>query len=332
MNDDVPGAAGGVPGPAAGTGDTPATETSVPAALNAVTAPGQRGDGGTGQPRPLRLPRRRILVAALITVAIAAAAGLAAVLLPGSAARPVAVPISVKSALPAVGGDVYVAYLGGAQAHAEVYGEIAKAANGEVAQLYAQQFPYKNAPVQAGSLIMHRAGTTASYQFQVTPGLATRYRVGLFASGTASTPFAMSGVATIYVVVSGTTGKSGTCSRPVCRESIQTTNFVPPSALPAEISKPWYPYFAVNLAPAKEPGPPKWLLLRAGNGHVTASRRISAGEFSETVTFSFRIGNDAYDWNWTTCSEDTEAADGIGLPGHHGCGDQRVPASAAYLG
>ena len=37
-------------------------------------------------------------------------------------------------------------------------------------------------------------------------------------------------------------------------------------------------------------------------------------------------------WKWTTCSKDTEAADGIGLPGHHGCGAERVLSSAPYLG
>lgn len=104
------------------------------------------------------------------------------------------------------------------------------------------------------------------------------------------------------------------------------------SALQAEMSKPWYPYFGVNLSSGKEPPPPKWLMLGSGSGHVTASHRISADEFSEMVTFSFRIGNDAYYWDWTTCSKDTESVDGIGLPGHHGCGDERVLDSAPYLG
>ena len=44
------------------------------------------------------------------------------------------------------------------------------------------------------------------------------------------------------------------------------------------------------------------------------------------------VGNDAYAWNWNTCSKDTEAEDGIGLPGNHGCGSKSVPASAVYLG
>ena len=53
---------------------------------------------------------------------------------------------------------------------------------------------------------------------------------------------------------------------------------------------------------------------------------------SRLITFSFRIGNDAYDWDWDACSKDTEAEDGIGLPGHHGCGDERILDSAPYVG
>ena len=321
------------------TADWPATVSPVPRTgdaptpPDAVTIPGQLPAGsGSGQARPPRRRRRRVLVGALIAVIILAAAGLAAGLRPGSPAQATTVPIAVKSARPAVTGDVYVVYLGGNQANAEVYGEISQAANGEVAQLYAQQFPYRNAPAPIASVIVHPAGATARYEFQVTPTLATRYRVELFHSSTASAPFAESGLATIYVVAGGTSGNTQTCSRPVCLESIYTTNLVPPSALQTEMSKPWFAYFGLNLAPTKQPPPPKWLLLGAGNGHVTASRRISADEFSETVTFSFRIGTDAYDWSSSTCIQDTEAADGVGLPGHHGCGDARVLDSATYLG
>ena len=198
--------------------------------------------------------------------------------------------------------------------------------------MYAQQFPYNHAPALVGSVILHPAGTTARYEFQVTPTLATRYRVELFQSSTASAPLSTSAIATIYVVLGGTTGNAQTCSRPICHESLQTTNFVPPSALQTEMSKQWYPYFAINLSSGKEPPPPEWLMLGDGSGHITVSHRISADEFGNTVTFSFRVGNDAYDWGWTTCSTDTEAADGIGLPGHHRCGDERVPDSTTYLG
>ncbi len=317
--------------PVPDTVDAPAAEVSIPAPPDAIMdADRLPVGGGSGQAQPRRRLRRRIVIAACVMVA---AAGLAAGLLPGSPAPPMRVPISLKSALPAVTGDVYVVYLGGKQANAEVYGEIGKAANGEVAELYAQQFPYRNAPAQVGSVILHPAGTTARYEFQVTPTFATRYRVELFQSSTSSTPFATSGIATIYVALGATTGDAPACSGPVCDESMQTTYTSPPSALPTEMSKPRYLYFGLNLAKTiAAPPTPKWLSLGAGHGLVIKSQRISADQFIETVTFSFTVGNDAYHWASTMCLKDAEAEDGIGLPGHHGCGDQRVLYSASYLG
>ena len=312
------------------TGDAPATETSIPAIPDATTTPGEFPVGtGSGRARRPRRLWRPVAVAAVILAAAGLAAGL---LLPGGPASTTAVPISVKSALSAVNGDVYVVYLGGAQANAEVYGEIKKAANGEVAALYAQQFPYKSAPAQVSSVILHPAGNAASYTFQVTPTLATRYRVELFQNSTASMPLGTSGMATIYVVAGGTEENTQDCSRPVCRQSLLVTNLVPPSALQTEMSAPQYVYFGINVAPSVEPAVPQWLLLGAGNGHITAPRRISADEFIQTVIFSFSIGNDAYRFAWAECSKSKETEDGIGLPGHHGCGDERVLQSADYLG
>jgi hypothetical protein len=82
---------------------------------------------------------------------------------------------------------------------------------------------------------------------------------------------------------------------------------VPAAALDTEMAKQWYPYFALALAPLKEPASPKWLLLDQGAARLIDTHRISATEFGLTITFSFRIGNDAYSWNWNACSQDTEA-------------------------
>jgi serine/threonine protein kinase len=318
--------------PVSGTGDAPATETSIPATTDAITAQPPEVGGSDRAQRPRRL-RRRIAVVALIMAAAGLTAGLlsAGLRSGGGSASATAVPISVKSALSAVSGDVYVVYLGGVQASAEVYGEIRKAANGEVARLYAQQFPYQNAPTQVSSVVLHPAGSTARYGFQVTPTLATRYRVELFQSSTAPTPLATSGVATIYVAIFRTE-RSQACSRPICHESLQVIYVVPPSTLQTEMPKPSYLYFGVNLGTDIAPPVPQWLKLGAGHGHVTAPRRISADEFSYTVTFSFQIGNDAYHWAFNVCTKATEAEDGIGLPGHHGCGDEQIPGDERILG
>ncbi len=318
------------PSPLPGMVDTPATETTIRGEPDTSAGAGQRITGDkSSRAHPRRRLRRRILIGASILAAAGLATGF---LLPGNSAPPVTVPISVHSALPAVSGDVYVVYLGAKDANAEVRGEVRHAANGEIAGLYAQQFPYKKAPTQVGSEILHPTGTTAGYQFQVTPILATRYQVELFRNSTSSAPFARSATAIIYVSANQTIGDSVTCLRPTCTESMLVTFLVPPSVLQAELSKPLFIYFNVNLSKAaKVPPEPKWLYLGAGHGVVLGKQATGTDEFTETVSLTFTIGNDALDWALRTCFKDTEAADGLGLPGSHGCGGQRVPSSGGYL-
>jgi hypothetical protein len=231
-----------------------------------------------------------------------------------------------------VTGDVWVVYRGARDAVAQVRGEINGVRPGDIARLYAQQFPFKGAPVPDGSVILHPSGAAAAYAFQVTPSVATRYQVVLLRSSTATSPLASSATSTIYVVLSGANGKAQRCSRPVCQEAFRIIVAVPASALMTELSKRWYSYFAVALAPDKAPPAPGRLRLGAGHSRVSRSRRISATEFRLTVTYSFRVGARAYDWSWNVCTKDTEAADGIGLPGRHGCGGRNLAASVSYAG
>jgi serine/threonine protein kinase len=242
------------------------------------------------------------------------------------------VQVTVRSSLPPLTGDVYVVYQGGKQASAQIQGEIKGVTSGEVARLYAQQFPYDRAPAAAGSMILLPAGKVASYAFEVTPSLATRYKVELFRSSTAATALASSPVSTIYVTLSGLAGNGQKCSRPVCHETLAVSVLVPASALSTESAKQLYPYFAVALSATKQPKMPQWLQLNADAPRITTPHRISADEYGYSVSFTFRVGNDGYAWNWNACANDTEAIDGLGLPGHHGCGAARVLASAAYLG
>jgi serine/threonine protein kinase len=320
-----------------GSADRPTStgEASIPPPPAPATSPAypSQGIGGSGERERSR--RRRVrLGAAALAIVVLAAAGVAVALLAHHPAPPVPEfsPVAARSAYTPVTGDVYVEYRGGRQANAELSGEIKHVASGEVAQLYAQPFPFSHAPVLDGSVILHPAGTTARYAFPVTPVLATRYQVEVFGSSTATTPLASSAARTIYVSLNGTTGNGQTCGRPVCHETYVSKVLVPPSALSTELSKAWYAYFAVNLSPAKTPAAPTVLVLNGGDAHVFPSQRLSADEFEYTVTFAFQIGNDGSNWSWTGCDIDTEAADGIGLPGHHGCGDQSVLASAPYLG
>ena len=312
--------------------DEAAVATPVPTAPALVTDPGQRQAGNGGPVRQRRRLRRRITIA----VPVVAAAGLAAGLLflPKSPVPPIvaSVPISVKSGVPAVTGDVYVVY-GGEHTNAEVSGTVTKAEIGEVAALYAQQFPYKSALVKISALTLHSVRGTARYAFRVTPTLATRYRVELFKDRTATTPVAMSGVKIIYVSSADSTSNDRKCSSSVCYESAQEIITVPPSLLKFEMSKTLYAYFGLKLSKTqKNVPPPSSILLGAGNGLVLAKEQISADQFKVIATFSFTVGNNYNQLGWAVCDKDTVAADGIGLPGHHGCGDKSIPYPTDYIG
>jgi hypothetical protein len=271
-------------------------------------------------------------------VVVVAAGGLTAgLLLSGSKPKPpatplVAVPLAVHTKLAPIDGYNLVVYDGVANAVAQIHGQINKAVNGEVVRLYAQEFPFKHAPVLVGSDTLHPSRGSATYQFAQSPTLATRYQVKLFRSGTARAAFGESAATTVYVTIGETWTNSQKCGRPVCHESRTITNYVPPSLMRTEMAQTWYAYFALNLDPKKEPPAPKFLTLNAGNGHISAPRQIAPNEFSQTVTYSFQVGNDGLNWGWNTCVRDIESQTGLGLPGHHGCGDTQISESTSYLG
>ncbi len=327
------------PDPPAAPGATPVTEPAPRTATAAARPPGAAGagltPGGPGAgPAPAAPRRRRRAPAVLTGIALLAVAGLTAgFLVTGSPGPPPAhVTITAKSALAPVGGDVYVGYRAGREARATISGQVRGAQAGEVARLYAQPFPYDRPPARLGSAILHPARRTGSYAFTVTPALATRYTVEVFGGRGAGTTLARSPGVTVYVGLYAETSSGTPCRRPVCRQTFRVLVFVPPAALATEIAKRWSPYLGLRLAAGKAPAAPAWQLLGAGAPRVSAPRRVSASEFGFTVSFSFRIGTSAYAWNWSACAQDTEAENGLGLPGHHGCGDRRLPAAQAYTG
>jgi serine/threonine-protein kinase len=251
---------------------------------------------------------------------------------PAAAAAPFRVPLAsiamtTASGLPPVTGDVYVRYHDGSDSSARITGEIKNAVSGEVIRLYAQQFPYASAPVPGGTVAVTPQGSSGTYAFQVTPVLATRYQVRLFASSTATTPLATSAITTIYVTVTKLINPYPSCGRvPACHLTFTLTSYVPPAALGSEISKPWYTYLGLSAS-----GSPAWAQLGAGSPVVTKPQVIAANEFNVTVSLTFSTVSVSH-IHWRTCSKDTEATDGIGLPGSHGCGSARIPASAPYIG
>jgi hypothetical protein len=239
-----------------------------------------------------------------------------------------AVTIAATSQFKPVTGDVFVVYHFGKDSKATISAAVSGAAAGDVVTLFAQRFPYTAAPKAVGSKTL--TGATGSFSFSVTPVLATRYQAEVLAPGSPATVLATSGTDTVYVANLQEFSVQA-CARPVCTERLRVMEWVPARALKDEITKTWYFYFGLKLSATGRPKLPAWLTLDA-HATISKARKVGALRFVRTITFSFRIGNDGYAWDINLCTKDTEAKDGLGLPGHHGCGAPRVRSTTEYLG
>jgi hypothetical protein len=275
-------------------------------------------------------------MAAVAVTASALAATTAATADPAvaQAASPasVAITISVSSKNPVITRDVLVAFQGtNGKNAATISGTVSGAARGEVAALYAQPFPFNKAPAPLRGKRATLHGSSAQhYSFTARPSVATRYTVRVVPASSGSSATGVSRERTVYVVTNQNLTGATVCSRPVCHESLQITTQLPASAYKTEAGKKWFFYFGLRLSRTGQPGPPKVLSLKRAT--ISKAKRISATEFERTISFSFRIGNDGYNWLPNFCSKDTESKDGINLPGHHGCGVKRIRSSTIYLG
>jgi serine/threonine-protein kinase len=304
-----------------------------------------RSAAGSGEPWLVRREPRPFRRAAIVlaVIAVLAAAGVAVVttgVLRSPAAKPkpppklASFPITARSGLAPQSGDVWVMYGDGGAAQAQVYGEVKGARPGYVARLYAQPFPFTGKPAAVASVTLRPAHKIAPYAFKVTPVLATRYYVSVFASRKSKRLLGSSPTAAVYVAATMTHTTARACSRPTCHETFTLKVRVPPSTLGTELAKRWYTYFGLTLSKsATLPKGPAMLQLGAGSPKIGTPRQVSADEYAVTVTFSFPIGKKgANTWFWAACAPDSETADGIGLPGAHGCGAKAIPAVHPYLG
>lgn len=211
-------------------------------------------------------------------------------------------------------------------------GGLAAGDKSDIVKLYAQPFPFRErARVVATSA---RLGAAKRYSFAQIPTVLTRYQARLFASAAADRPLAASPVRAVYVVAGGSVTGIRKCSRPMCRQAVTLTIYVPPSALLTEMAKQVYPYFAVSTGAAGAAGvsPPAVLYLDGGKAQMNRPVRLAADSYKVTVGFTFDIGTRAYSWNWAACAPDAIGKDGLGLPGSHGCGARSVSVNTPYLG
>jgi hypothetical protein len=263
------------------------------------------------------------------TAVLAAACGLAGT---GAgtavAASPAAVTITIaaKSALAKVSGHTLVVFRGSPRAATgTISGTVTGAASGATATLLARRFGASAYSRAASAVTLHPRHGAAPYSFRVHPAFATSYKVQV--SGAAAT----SAARTVYVTPSASVTGKRSCSRPVCHIKLRVQVKVPSTAYATETAKHWFLYSGLRLGSGRAPAAPKLLELSRS---ATASKpqRLHPNEFVVTLRFTFRIGNHAFRWRLNFCTRDSEAADGIGLPEHHRCGDKEISATRPYLG
>lgn len=240
------------------------------------------------------------------------------------------ISVAASTKLPLITHDALVMYQEGAYASAKIHGTISGAAEGEVARLYAQPFPYGKAATAVAAVTLK--ASNASYSFTVSPSLATHYWVKLFQTTTATTPVAESSLQNVYVTLANVTTGVKTCGRPTCHETLTLTTKVPSSALSTELAKRVYAYFGLSLSKSGVPKEPATLTRNGGKASISRATRLSATKYRFTIKFTFTIGSDGYAWVWDECAKDTVTRDGIGLPGSHGCGAGKISISTIYLG
>ncbi len=245
------------------------------------------------------------------------------------------VSIAAKSVFKPVTHDVFVQYKAGKGAAVTISGAVSGATAGQVAELYAQTFPFKTAAtaVPGQQLTLNPVGSTPiPYHFTAVPTLATKYTVKILPNSTSTTPVATSAPQSVYMVTNQAVfGFKPTCRRPVCHETIRIYTKIPASAYRTESGKRTYFYFGLKLSATGRPSNPKWMLLDK-KAKISKPTRVSPTEFKITLSWSFRINNDGYSFVWAFCSKDSEAKDGINLPGSHGCGKAKLPTSISYIG
>lgn len=277
------------------------------------------------------MPRSWREAAVLVVAAVAIGAGIGPAV--AQAAAGPTITIKATSAIPVVTHDVLVQYHNSRLDKVTISGTISATASGDVAQLYAQSFPFNKAarPVPGQDEAFSASTSPVAYTFTAVPNLATRYSVRLFASSTATTALASSAVKNVYVTSNQPFYGLRSCTRPVCHETVRIYTYIPASTYKTESAKRWFFYFGLRLSPTVEPPPPTWIYLD-GKASISKVKRISAREFERTISFSFTINNDGFHYVFAYCSKDTEARDGLNLPGHHGCGAKRVRSNVFYLG
>jgi len=176
----------------------------------------------------------------------------------------------------------------------------------------AQAWPFKT-----GFTTITSGNTSGDYSVVVSPSHATKYRV-LIANGPTSQ------VLTVYVLDKRLSLNCNLChggNTPGSHTLTVTASFRRPAG-PAGNKGPVYLYYALNSSSAT----PNIL-----NQVASAPRHFVGNTFSLSVSYTVQFPNSTFRFGEAFCWKDDEAGSGVGLPGHHGCGNATVNR-LRYLG
>lgn len=211
-----------------------------------------------------------------------------------------------------------------------ISGDITGAASGDVATLLAKPFGHKPFTATGDTITLRPSGSTPlAYTFNVTPTLATSYEVQV----TGPAGKASSAPVTVYVTEwPGAAPWSTKCARADCTFSFEFYEELPPSAYKTEAMKPWYFYFDLDPKLSAKSFPEYLYLDKSAT--VSRVHKFSSDQFYVVVKWSYKtsLKKPARYGLALLCTQETESKDGLGLPGHHGCGAGRVRTTAPYIG
>jgi len=183
-------------------------------------------------------------------------------------------------------------------------------------ELQANPFPFKQG---FHTIATAHTGSNGKYRFKVSPGHATRYQVRLGAGGPSSR------VLTVYVLEKTIADFCNLCtnSNGAGPHTLDVRHVLVAPPGPLAQKGPAYFYYQLVTGTSY----PATLTLRK-----KVALEISMGK--ATVAATYRVNFPAgvsFRFSSAVCWKDAEAKDGVGLPGHHHCGDETV-RRGEYLG
>ena len=173
-------------------------------------------------------------------------------------------------------------------------------------------------PFKSGFRTIKSGTTSGNYSVTVTPSHATKYRV-VIENGPTSHGL------TVYVLDQRTSMNCNLChltNSPGTHKLTVTARFRRPPG-PTGSKGPVYLYYALNQSSTT----PDTL-----NQVATAPRHFSGDTFSFSVSYTVQFPNATFRFGEAFCWKDDEARSGVGLPGHHGCGNATINRLQRYIG